>query len=70
MKLHSMIVEDAIKLDNILDELETDLSTFAALVKQMGNGGVHPTSNYLKRVWQAHEKLGDIYTAVEKAKRS
>lgn len=74
MKLHTLVTEDhasdAIKLDDILDELETDLSTFAVLVKKMGPTGVRPTSNYLKRIWLAHEKLGDIYEAVEKAKRS
>jgi hypothetical protein len=53
-----------------MDGLETDLSTLAAVVKRTPNDGVKPTSACIKRLWLAHEKLGDIYSADEKIKRA
>jgi hypothetical protein len=69
MKLHVMI-EDANRLDDLLDDLDADIATLAAFMKRVPANGVKPTSEHIKRLWLAHEKLGDVYEAVEKAKRA
>jgi hypothetical protein len=65
MKLHSLITEAEVeaRIDTTLDDLESDISALMALVKQ-----TKPSSDHLKRLWQAHEKLGDVYDATEKAR--
>jgi hypothetical protein len=65
MKLHSLITEAEVgaRIDATLDDLEADISALLALVKQ-----TVPSSDHLKRLWLAHEKLGDVYDATEKAR--
>ena len=47
-------------------DIATDINTLLAMVKQMDGP---PNDATLKLVWQAHEKLGDVYALVEQKRR-